>query len=265
VVTVRPVIHVLTVHHRSARWIDVQAGYLRRHLAVPYRTYASLEGIDERWHDRFDVVVPSAGRHAGKLNLLARVALDDAVPDDTLMFLDGDAFPIADPVPTVEKALATTALVAVRRDENLGDPQPHPCFCVTTAGTWSDLGGDWSNGPSWTNRDGRVVSDVGATMLWLLDRAGLTWTPLLRSNRRELHPVLFGVYAGVVYHHGAGYRPMVTRVDVEARGIDRRWPGPLGRVVPPVLRAIQDRRNRRLSDEVFEHLARDPEFYRRFL
>jgi hypothetical protein len=85
------VIHVVTVHHRSARWIDVQVGYLRRHLLRPYRTYASLEGVDPAWHDRFDVVVLSAGRHAGKLNHLARVVLDEADPDDLLMFLDGDA------------------------------------------------------------------------------------------------------------------------------------------------------------------------------
>jgi hypothetical protein len=257
------VIHVVTVHHQSPRWIDVQAGYLRRHLPGPFRTYASLEGIAPVWHDRFDVVVPSAGRHAGKLNLLARVVLDSADPGDLLMFLDGDAFPVADPMPTVEAALASSDLVAVRRDENLGDCQPHPCFCVTTAGTWADVGGDWSNGPSWINGRGREVSDVGANLMWLLERAGRAWTPLLRSNRHDLHPVLFAVYADVVYHHGAGYRPMITRVDTGWQG--RPWPGPLGRVVPPVLRAVQDRRNRRLSDEVFRQLERDPLFYRRFL
>lgn len=255
-------IHVVTVHHRSSRWIDVQLGYLHRHLHRPFRTYASLEGIAPSWHDRFDVVVPSAGRHAGKLNLLARIVLDEAKPDDLLVFIDGDAFPIADPLPTVEAALASSDLVAVRRDENLGDCQPHPCFCVTTAGTWADIGGDWSNGPSWINAEGAEVSDVGGNLMWLLERAGRSWTPLLRSNRHDLHPVLFGVYADVVYHHGAGYRQMITRVD--ARGIQRSWPGPLGMVVPPVLRAIQDRRNRRLSDEVFEQAARDPEFFRRF-
>jgi hypothetical protein len=257
------VIHVVTVHHRSPRWIDVQVGYLRRHLCCPFRTYASLEGIDPAWYDRFDVVVPSAGRHAGKLNLLARVVLDEADPDDLLMFIDGDAFPIADPLPTVEAALASADLVAVRRDENLGDRQPHPCFCVTTARTWAEVGGDWSNGPSWINTKGREVSDVGANLMWLLERSGRTWAPLLRSNRQDLHPVLFAVYADVVYHHGAGYRPMITRVDAD--GIQRTWPGPLGMVVPPMLRAVQDRRNRRLSDEVFRQLQRDPDFYRRFL
>lgn len=258
-------IHVVTVHHRSPRWIDIQVGYLRRHLHQPFRTYVSLEGIAPRWHDRFDVVVPSAGRHAGKLNHLARVVLADAADDDLLMFIDGDAFPVADPMPVVEKALADTDLVAVRRDENLGDPQPHPCFCVTTVGTWAALGGDWSNGPIWTNERGATVSDVGASLRWQLEHTGRTWTPLLRSNRHDLHPVLFAVYAEVVYHHGAGYRPMITRVDTDQRGATRHWPGPLNRVVPPALRAVQSRRNRRTSEEVFRHLSRDPEFYRRFL
>ena len=65
------------------------------------------------------------------------------------MFLDGDAFPIADPMPMIEEGLAQAPLVAVRRAENLDEPQPHPCFCVTTVGTWRSLPGDWSAGPTW--------------------------------------------------------------------------------------------------------------------
>jgi hypothetical protein len=257
------VIHVVTVHHQSPRWIDVQVSYLRRHLHVPYRTYASLQGIDEAWHSRFDVVVPSAGRHAGKLNLLARIVTADAHADDLLMFLDGDAFPVADPLPTIESALRDSALVAVRRDENLGDCQPHPCFCATTVGTWQEIGGDWSNGPSWRNTRGDEVSDVGGNLMWLLERAGKAWTPLLRSNRHDRHPVLFAVYGGVVYHHGAGYRQMITRLDDDE--LRRRWPGPLGQVVGRVGRELRGLRNRRSSNEIFGQLARDPLFYRQFL
>ena len=32
-----------------------------------------------------------------------------------------------------------------------GDPQPHPCFCVTTVGFWQDIGGDSDEGPQWQN------------------------------------------------------------------------------------------------------------------
>ena len=55
------------------------------------------------------------------------------------MFLDGDAFTIADPMPLIAESLARAPLLAVRRDENVEEPQPHPCFCVTTVGTWRSL------------------------------------------------------------------------------------------------------------------------------
>jgi hypothetical protein len=256
-------IHVVTVHHQSDRWIEVQTGYLARHLSQPYRTYASLEGIAPRWHDAFDVVVPSTGRHAGKLNHLARVATDGADPDDLLVFIDGDAIPITDPLPAITEALATTALVAVRRDENLGDRQPHPCFCATTVGTWRAIGGDWSNGATWTNAQGVEESDVGGNLRWQLEQAGLSWTPLLRSNHHDLHPLWFGVYGGVVYHHGAGFRSMLCRLDhqLASRGLgDSKLDG-LRRKVRLQLRARDASRH---SDEVFEQLRHDPEFWRRF-
>jgi hypothetical protein len=255
-------IHVLTAHHRSPQWIDVQVGYLRAHLSAPFTTYASLEGVPERYHDRFDHVVPSAGRHAGKLNHLARVASQHARHDDLLLFLDGDAFPIADPVPLIETALADHALVAVRRDENLGDVQPHPCFCATTVGTWTSLGGDWSNGWAWRNRRGDEVSDVGGNLHWQLQEAGLTWQPLLRTSGHSLHPVWFGVYGGIVYHHGAGFRRMISRLDKEVLGIE---PDPrLARRVAQELRLRrQARRVDRLSRDLFAALSVDHGFHHR--
>ena len=81
------------------------------------------------------------------------------------MFLDGDAFPIADPMALIEESLAKAPLVAVRRAENVGDPQPHPCFCVTRVGTWRTLPGDWSGGFTWRGHRGKLVTDVGGNLL----------------------------------------------------------------------------------------------------
>ena len=89
------VIHVATVHHKSAQWIDVQLDYLRRHLHEPYRVVANLEGVEHGHDSKFDRVVPAIGRHSGKLDYLAAEIVGEADPDDLLMFLDGDAFPIA--------------------------------------------------------------------------------------------------------------------------------------------------------------------------
>jgi hypothetical protein len=194
------------VHYASPLWIETQARYLRKHIAIPYRTWASLQRIDPSYSTYFDRVVDQTGRHSDKLNHLAIEIAAEASEDDLLMFLDGDAFPIADPMPLIVDGLARAPLVAVRRLENLGDPQPHPCFCVTTVKAWWDIGGDWSQGYRWTNAEGRRVTDVGGNLLRRLELTGTPWVEVLRSNRKELDPLLFGIYGDIVYHHGAGFR-----------------------------------------------------------
>jgi hypothetical protein len=199
-------LHIATVHYRSPRWIEIQARYLREQIPVPYETWSSLEDIDPAYGRHFDHVVDQLGPHAGKLNHLALEIAQVAADDDLLMFLDGDAFPIADPMPQLHGALAEVPLVAVRRAENLDEPQPHPCFCVTTVGFWRSLPGDWSAGPTWLGPKGRPRTDVGGALLRRLQLAGAPWKELLRSNRHDLDPVFFAIYGDLVYHHGSGFR-----------------------------------------------------------
>ena len=264
-------IYIATVHFKDARWIEPQATYLRRHLTEPYRVFASCQGVDSGWHDFFDCVVPSAGGHSGKLNLLAAEIAAVADPDDLVVFLDGDAFPIADPLPLVRSLLQNNDLVAIRRDENDADRQPHPSFCVTSVGTWRDLGGDWSEGHVW-RAGSRRTTDVGGNLLRALERSGTPWAPLLRSNVANLHPLMFGVYAGIVYHHGAGFRKTFQAVDkasVAAVGpASRRTSFHIGNVKikrdsarKRYIKGVR-RRNQQLSDDVFRSLVVDPEFWR---
>jgi len=209
-------LYVATVHYRSPRWIQIQARYLHRYLRVPYQTWTSLEGIRRSYADSFDRVLEQRGPHAGKLNHLAMEICHVASDEDLIMFLDGDAFPIADPMPVITESLEKAPLVAVRRAENLNDPQPHPCFCVTTVGTWRSLPGNWSGGPVWPGVAGRQVSDVGANLMRALELSETPWVQLLRSNGSALHPVFFAVYGEIVYHHGAGFRSdTVSRSDLE--------------------------------------------------
>jgi hypothetical protein len=200
------VLYIATAHFRSPRWIEIQARYLRRHISVPYQTWSSLEGIDPSYGGHFDRVVEQLGSHAGKLNHLAMEISQVASDEDLLMFLDGDAFPIADPMPVLTDGLSRAPLLAVRRAENLDEPQPHPCFCVTTVGTWRRLPGDWSSGFAWAGPRGRRRTDVGGNLLRRLQLTGTPWIELLRSNRTNLDPVYFAVYRDIVYHHGAGFR-----------------------------------------------------------
>lgn len=199
-------LYIATVHYRTPRWIEIQTRELRRHIHPPYQTWTSLEHIDPAYGEHFDRVIDQQGLHAGKLNHLAIEIASVAADDDLLMFLDGDAFPIADPMPLITEALAHTQLVAVRRAENVNEPQPHPCFCVTTVKTWRELPGDWTAGPTWRGARGKSTSDVGANLLRRLQLSSTPWTPVLRSNRLHLDPLYFAIYGGVIYHHGAGFR-----------------------------------------------------------
>ncbi len=209
-------IHVLTVHWQSDQWIDIQLEALRRHMGRPYRVYAFLNGIDitlqrEKFFYCSDEDIKS---HAVKLNLLADMACMAAEgPDDWLVFLDGDAFPIGDVHSYVEPRLAKFPLIAVRRDEHQGDVQPHPCFCLTTVGFWKRIRGDWKAGFQWKTVSGSMVTDVGGNLLGQLQQAGVDWYPITRSNQYNLHPLMFGIYGDVIYHHGAGFRIPITRMD----------------------------------------------------
>jgi hypothetical protein len=210
------VLHIATVHYRSPRWIDIQARHLRENITVPYQTWSSLEAIDRSYSSRFDHVLEQRGPHAGKLNHLAREICHVAADDDLIVFLDGDAFPIADPMPLIAESLERAPLVAVRRAENLGEPQPHPCFCATTVRTWRGVRGDWSLGYPWRSAAGRTISDVGGNLLRALELSDTPWAPILRTNETNLHPVFFAIYGDIVYHHGAGFRDaFVTRADRE--------------------------------------------------
>ena len=252
-------LHIATVHFKSPRWIAVQRRELARHLTMPHRVWASIERIDPSHGRCFDRLDEGSGSHAEKLNRLARQIAAEAADDDLLMFLDGDAFPIADPEPLIERGLSGASLLAVRRTENHGDPQPHPCFCVTEVSTWRRLPGDWSEGFTWPGPHGRQITDVGANLLRRLQLTGTPWKPVLRSNRRNPHAVLFGVYGDVIYHHGAGFRWPFTRVDVAA--LDRFDP----LEGSPEMVHLGNR-NHTLSEQLFRRIeADDPDWHSELL
>lgn len=148
-------IHVLTVHWKNEDWIEAQFGFLKRHINRSFQVYAFLNGIDPAAYKEkfFYISDEEIKSHATKLNLLADVACMAAESnDDWLIFIDSDAFPIANVVEYAESRLAKYPLIAVRRDENFGDPQPHPCFCITTVGFWKQIEGDWKRGLSLEER-----------------------------------------------------------------------------------------------------------------
>jgi hypothetical protein len=261
-------LHIATVHHRSPRWIEIQKRQLERHVTVPYETWASLEGIDRQYARHFNHVVDQMGPHADKLDHLALEIAAVASSDDLLLFLDGDAFPIADLTPLLTEGLGEAPLLAVRRAENADDPQPHPCFCLTTVGFWRGLPGSWGKGYTWTDAHGTRVSDVGATLLRALELKQVRWREVLRSNRSGSHALWFAIYGDAIYHHGAGFRDTwnISRSDLLAK------PQPLrSSSIPGVSQVIgrintwrsqrwqraREASNREGSERVFQMIADD--------
>jgi hypothetical protein len=201
-------IHVATIHWQSSRWVDVQLRHLQRWIEQPYRVYAWLKDLPSDCADRYHYSrTDPISDHATKLNLLADVILERAEsPEDILIFLDGDAFPIAPLAPFLRETLGAVEIAAIRRDENAGEPQPRPAFCASRVAFWRRMRGDWRSGPHFADSEGRSRTDVG-TRLWRnLSEHAIAWHALRRSNRIDLHPLWFGVYDDLIYHHGAGFR-----------------------------------------------------------
>ncbi|MEM0955684.1 MAG: hypothetical protein AAGI24_16200 [Pseudomonadota bacterium] len=267
-------VYFATVHWRSEDWITLQLDAIRRHCQQPFRLHAFLNFVAEPFHASFDCVHTEEGMpHPEKLNLLAAEICATANDSDILVFIDGDAFPIAN-LDASFSSLERYPLIAARRFENNGDLQPHPCFCVTTVGFWKQIAGDWCGGGYWNNLQGQPVTDVGGRLLETLEKNGIDWLALDRSNPRNLHPLWFGVYGDQVYHHGAGFRDKLCRLDA-VNGIDR-----LSRAVINVQRSLQlqrrlpafngwvtrrlhhymRRKNSRLAERVYATIVADPDF-----
>ena len=200
----------MTVHFRSEAWIEPQLRHLRRFAPPDTEVWASLDGIDQR--GLFDHETSLDGRHGEKLNELARMVSAAAAPDDHLLFLDGDAFPVAPLAPVL--AADAPLIAARRRDPPL--PVPHACFCLTTVGLWDDIDGDWRSGSYYWRAGGREavgeVTNVGAKLKVRLTELGIDWLALRTLNTRRTYPVnAFNIFGSdalgpVVYHHGAGFR-----------------------------------------------------------
>jgi hypothetical protein len=76
--------------------IDVQLRELARQLGDDHLVYAFLNEIERSWVDRFFYASREPiETHSIKLNLLGDMVTLRAEPGDLLLFIDGDAFPVA--------------------------------------------------------------------------------------------------------------------------------------------------------------------------
>ena len=207
-------IYIATVHWETDKWIDIQLKYFERNISQPYKVFAFLSGdaCKHKHQFHFACCEPIA-EHAIKLNLLAKFIAQQASPSDILVFIDGDAFPVKPIDSFIVNTLKLYPLAAIRRTENISDIQPHPSFCFTTVGFWESIGGDWAEGYQWETTAGIRRTDVGGNLFKALSDSNIEWLPLERTSQLSNHGLMFGIYADVVYHHGAGFRDPLSMYD----------------------------------------------------
>jgi hypothetical protein len=271
-------IHILTIHWQSEDWIDLQLKYLDLNIDEPYRVYSFLNNVpNSQEHKKkfFYTSTENIKSHPIKLNLLADIAsFASEDENDILIFLDGDAFPIKSISKFKKDIFPKYRLAAIQRLENNGDIQPHPCFCMTTVKFWNQIEGDWKEGNvKWTDKFGKKVWDVGGQMLKIMNDLDEDWFKLTRTNQHDLHPLLFGIYGDLIYHHGAAFRNPGTRVDKNQvvdfnqrlsrfKRAKKYMPKILARklFLPLKYQVMQNDKN---SKNIYKSIIEDNEFYKK--
>lgn len=269
-------VHIVTVHWTTLDWLELQQRQLKRWLGgVPASLHLGVGGgvnaddpaaTNVVGFDRFETTDVN-GRHSENLDsLIAQMAVGNPSDNDLLMVLDQDAFPIKSLTPSVRHVLETGEPLSAVRTENHGDAQPHPMFFLCRLSMWSALAATWREGPVQLGRRTRR-RDVGGTLLQQLHDANQSWVRLPRSADNRLHPVLYGVYGDLIYHHGAASRPVWTETDAQ-----RSYPNTAYRVLDGALYRMRltKSRSRRFREEAkmaagharqTEMLMRDPAAY----
>lgn len=238
-------IHIITSHHRTGEFIIPQVHFIKRSIKQEYKIWAFYDPLDVSELDKFkphfyflenppplkDIhkyfkypksnktqpnIPGSLEAHYLKLNFLTDKVLNDSNTKDTdiLLYLDGDSFPIAPLDNFIETKLKRYELCGVQRLENGFDIQPHGCFTLTTVKLFKRFDKYiWDNGYAWSNlHTDSFRTDVGGELLRKLIEHRIDWYPLHRTNTVNIHPVCFGIYDDLIYHHGAGFRGVMNAI-----------------------------------------------------
>ena len=100
-------IHFATVHFQSERWIDPQLRAIANHTSTDYRSGPASTASTDR--SRRGSIAPSTSKaNTGTNSTSSHASLEEAARDDLIVFIDGDAFPIAEWVTPVRAGSGTS-------------------------------------------------------------------------------------------------------------------------------------------------------------
>ena len=251
-------IKICTIHHKTDKFLNLQYNYLQKFTNSDFSMICGFDNInipDTKSNVNYVDFTNQRQTHSQRLNHLFNVTNNGSSnDDDVLIFMDSDCFPIKSWVDYVVEKLKTNPIVAIQRSENFSAPlgcipevHPHPCFFATTFGFWR------KNNLSFDDQE-----TTGYSLLNFLSSNNLDFYKLLRSNTVNLHPLMFGIYDDLFYHHGAGNRPPYDGVDICLR--KRLEKGVSLDLFYPRILVF----NEKLSNLVYKEIMEDENFIRNY-
>lgn len=220
---------------------------IARHTHVPYTLYATTHRTDPNTRAVIsgapNVVIfdttPTEARgsreHAYYLDAMAAQAMADGASH--VATLDQDSFPIADDwVEVLTGAMPEQSGVAgVLRAENGDVLLPHPSGLMIRRDFFERFRPSFTPDSDMTREFRRFLrstgqpSDTGIRIAHILWSEGLPWGEIRRSNVRDEHFLIGGVYGDILFHLGAGVRFSIFRADVK-RSTAYRLSRPIERI-----------------------------------
>ena len=191
----------------NVRWYDLQLRFLEKttlghqvdHIVALSQGQGSPPFTRSRVvYQEPERTRPTSLNHARNLHRLVDMFKEQRKDYDYFLLLDSDAFPCRnDWLAHLLKLMGDHSMACVARFENL-TWFPHPCACFLKPDGLDNL--DWMPASA-TAIDGHNMHDPGVAM------KDAPFYPLVRTNKRNVHPLLCGIYGRIFYHHGAGSRP----------------------------------------------------------
>lgn len=199
--------------HFNRRWSDLQQSFVERTTQGKWDLVCCLNReISSNINDRYQILDISnnpkpetfyqmSSDHCRSLSIILDHFHQKIKDYDLFVILDSDAFPIKKNWQSwILSRLETTkkSAAAVFRLENLS-VFPHPCTMVFTKQALLE---------GWVNFKVEEKKDLLGNSIW--DTCcGLSienFYPLIRTNVWNPHPLFFGIYSHLFYHHGCGSR-----------------------------------------------------------
>jgi hypothetical protein len=190
--------------HEVLVWDNTQMPELRaivRHHGA--RLYPSDQELEERAEAGGALVLPLVLSHSQSLQRLWSLVGEEF---DYVMTLDTDAFPIQDDwIERLKEHLANASLTGIWRDEMDVRLQPfvHPSCLFARRERLRRMEKPFSS---------EGVQDVGQRVTEEIEDCGERIVALRRSNARNAHFLIGGIYGDLVYHHAAGSRVPLFRL-----------------------------------------------------